>query len=73
MGHRSVHRAVMMAAQNALYLRMPGDDGSKFGGIKQIDSVHVADAADERRMVHDHDGWLAAVRRQRGVEPVQAG
>src|SRR6267154_3115837 len=68
-GKAAVDRAVQMAAEDALDLRMAGDDRSERLAVLQTGPVHALDAGREGWMVHhqqDRSGWR---RGERLVEP----
>ena len=66
-----VDRAMEMAAQDQLDLGVTRHDFGEGFAPQQADLVHVADAGDEGRMVHHHEGRHIRPLRQRAVEPVE--
>src|SRR5262244_2854015 len=68
-GKTAVDRAVQMAAQDALDLRMAGDDRSERLAILQTGPVHALDAGREGWMVHHQQDRSRWRRGERVVEP----
>src|SRR5215469_8712268 len=68
-GKAAVDRAVQMAAEDALDLRMAGDDRSERLAVLQTGPVHAFDAGPEGRMVHHQQDRSRWRRGERVVEP----
>src|SRR5215831_19811080 len=68
-GKAAVDRAVQMAAEDALDLRMAGDDRSERLAVLQTGPVHALDAGREGWMVHHQQNWSRWRRGERVVEP----
>ena len=63
-------RAMVMAEGQGLHLRVGAHDGFEaLGALEEPDLVHMADAAVEGRVMREDQGRLAALRRERLVEP----
>src|SRR5579875_51386 len=71
-GEAPVDRAVKMAAQDPLDLRVARDDLGEGGDAAQTDAVHMTDPGHKGRMVHQQQARAPRRRRQRPLEPVQA-
>src|SRR5438105_15176369 len=69
-GKAAVDRAVQMAAQDALALRIAGDDRSERLAVLQTGPVHALDARQEGWMVHHQQDRS---RRRRGKDVVEPG
>ena len=68
----SGHRAVDMAARDALHLRMTTHDVGQPAGAREAHRVHRLEAGHERRVVHEQQrGALRGLAESR-VEPVEA-
>jgi hypothetical protein len=66
-------RPVMVAAENALDIRITGDDlAEAIGAFEQANSVHVDDAAVEGRVVHEDDDRLAVRTGERLFQEAEA-
>src|SRR3546814_19182482 len=60
-----------VCSSDLLHLRMPRHDRGERLAAFQADPVHMADAGDERRMMHHHQGRRVGLLLQRGIEPVE--
>ena len=67
-GKTAIDRAVQMAAQDALDLRMAGYDRSERRAVLQTGTVHALDAGQKGRMVHHQQDRS---RRRRGEDVVE--
>ena len=70
-GEAVVDRAVQMAAQDALDLRMARDDRREIRRVLERMAVHMLDAGRERRVVHHDQRRLGRRISQRSVEPIE--
>src|SRR5436190_16140913 len=70
-GKAAVDRAVQVAAEDALDLRMAGDDRSERLAALQTGPVHALDARREGWMVHHQQDRARRRRGERVVEPVE--
>src|ERR1700746_1409107 len=68
-GKAAIDRAVQMAAQDALDLRMTGDDRSERLAVLQTGLVHALDAGREGWMVHHQQDQSRWRRGERVVDP----
>ena len=60
-----------VAAQDRLHLGVPAHHGSEAIAPGEADAVHVRDACEERRVMHQHESRHVALFGQGGVEPGQ--
>ncbi len=56
-GDTGENRPVMVAADDPLDLGMTRDHGRERTRVRQVDTIHVFDAAHKRRMMHGDHGW----------------
>lgn len=68
-GKAPIDRAVQVAAQDALDLRVVANHLGKSCGIIKAVIVHIGDTGREGRMMHHDDGWTLGLFGERCVEP----
>src|SRR5712671_6031315 len=70
-GKTAIDRAVQMAAQDALDLRMAGYDRSERLAVLQTGPVHALDAGQKGWMVHHYQHRSCRRQSERVVEPAE--